>query len=186
MTPMRKGVLGSIRLNSILQEFLNPPSAEKAEKEYGETTFRVGDKVMQIKNNYQIEWTSYNRSGIPVDKGAGVFNGDLGRIREINTFAELVTVEYDEGKTCRVQLQAAGGAGTGICDHDPQVAGKRVSGGRDSGLERTADADDAESDLHGGYKGKSLCLPGRCPVCVSADGGQCDGTEALFGTARPH
>ena len=98
MTPMRKGVLGSIRLNSILQEFLNPPSAEKAEKEYGETTFRVGDKVMQIKNNYQIEWTSYNRSGIPVDKGAGVFNGDLGRIREINTFAELVTVEYDEGK----------------------------------------------------------------------------------------
>ena len=59
---------------------------------------------MQIKNNYQIEWTSYNRSGIPVDKGAGVFNGDLGRIREINTFAELVTVEYDEGKTCRVQL----------------------------------------------------------------------------------
>lgn len=98
MTPMRKGVLGSIRLNSILQEFLNPPSAGKAEKEYGETTFRVGDKVMQIKNNYQIEWTSYNRSGIPVDKGAGVFNGDLGRIREINTFAELVTVEYDEGK----------------------------------------------------------------------------------------
>ena len=98
MTPMRKGVLGSIRLNSFLQEFLNPPSAEKAEKEYGETTFRVGDKVMQIKNNYQIEWTSYNRSGIPVDKGAGVFNGDLGRIREINTFAELVTVEYDEGK----------------------------------------------------------------------------------------
>ena len=98
MTPMRKGVLGSIRLNSILQEFLNPPSAEKAEKEYGETKFRVGDKVMQIKNNYQIEWTSYNHSGIPVDKGAGVFNGDLGRIREINTFAELVTVEYDEGK----------------------------------------------------------------------------------------
>ena len=98
MTPMRKGMLGSMRLNSILQEFLNPPSAEKAEKECGETTFRVGDKVMQIKNNYQIEWTSYNRSGIPVDKGTGVFNGDLGRICEINTFAELVTVEYDEGK----------------------------------------------------------------------------------------
>ncbi len=98
MTPMRKGMLGSMRLNSILQEFLNPPSAEKAEKESGETTFRVGDKVMQIKNNYQIEWTSYNRSGIPMDKGTGVFNGDLGRIREINTFAELVTVEYDEGK----------------------------------------------------------------------------------------
>ena len=98
MTPMRKGALGVERLNTILQEYLNPPDKSKLEKESGGVTFRVGDKVMQIKNNYQIEWTSYNRSGIPVDKGAGVFNGDLGRIREINTFAELVTVEYDEGK----------------------------------------------------------------------------------------
>ncbi len=98
MTPMRKGALGVERLNGILQEFLNPPAPGKAEKESGGTTFREGDKVMQIKNNYQIEWTTVNRYGIPVDKGAGVFNGDMGIIRQINTFAELVTVEFDEGK----------------------------------------------------------------------------------------
>ena len=98
MTPMRKGALGVERLNGILQQFLNPPSPEKAEKEYGGVIFRQGDKVMQIKNNYQIEWTTYNRHEIPVDKGTGVFNGDLGRVREINSFAELLTVEFDEGK----------------------------------------------------------------------------------------
>ena len=98
MTPMRKGALGVERLNGILQGFLNPPAPGKAEKESGGTTFREGDKVMQIKNNYQIEWTTVNRYGIPVDKGAGVFNGDMGIIRQINTFAELVTVEFEEGK----------------------------------------------------------------------------------------
>lgn len=98
MTPMRKGVLGVERLNTILQEFLNPPSPEKKEKEAGGTVFRLGDKVMQIKNNYQMEWEVRNRYGVPVDKGAGVFNGDMGTIRDINLFAELLTVEYDEGK----------------------------------------------------------------------------------------
>ena len=53
---------------------------------------------MQIKNNYQIEWETRNRYGIPVDSGAGVFNGDIGIIREINTFVEELTVEFDEGK----------------------------------------------------------------------------------------
>ncbi|MBP3925613.1 MAG: AAA family ATPase, partial [Clostridium sp.] len=98
MTPMRKGALGVERLNGILQEFLNPPNPKKEEKEAGGVIFRRGDKVMQIKNNYQIEWTAYNRHGIPVDKGSGVFNGDMGVVREINTFAELLTVEFDEGK----------------------------------------------------------------------------------------
>jgi len=98
MTPMRKGALGVERLNTILQEFLNPPSPDKPEKESAGTIFRLGDKVMQIKNNYQIEWTVCSRYGIPVDKGAGVFNGDMGVIREINLFAELLTVEFDEGK----------------------------------------------------------------------------------------
>lgn len=98
MTPMRKGALGVERLNVILQEFLNPPSAEKVETEFGGMTFRLGDKVMQIKNNYQIEWEVRNRYGIPIDKGAGVFNGDMGIICGINTFAELLTVEFDEGK----------------------------------------------------------------------------------------
>lgn len=98
MTPMRKGALGVERLNTILQSFLNPKDPSKSEKEVGGTIYRVGDKVMQIKNNYQIEWETRNRYGIPVDSGAGVFNGDIGIIREINTFAEELTVEFDEGK----------------------------------------------------------------------------------------
>ena len=98
MTPMRKGALGVERLNTILQSFLNPKNPSKPEKEVGGTIYRVGDKVMQIKNNYQIEWETRNRYGIPVDSGAGVFNGDIGIIREINTFAEELTVEFDEGK----------------------------------------------------------------------------------------
>lgn len=98
MTPMRKGALGVERLNTILQSFLNPQDPSKPEKEMGGTIYRVGDKVMQIKNNYQIEWETRNRYGIPVDSGAGVFNGDIGMIREINTFAEELTVEFDEGK----------------------------------------------------------------------------------------
>lgn len=98
MTPMRKGALGVERLNVILQEFLNSKSPSKAEKEVSGTIYRVGDKVMQIKNNYQIEWETRNRYGIPVDSGTGVFNGDIGIIREINTFAEELTVEFDEGR----------------------------------------------------------------------------------------
>ena len=98
MTPMRKGAIGVERLNSILQEYLNPPGEGKAEKESAGVTYRVGDKVMQIKNNYNIEWEVRNGYGIPVDKGTGIYNGDMGIIREINTFAELVTVEFDEGR----------------------------------------------------------------------------------------
>lgn len=98
MTPMRKGALGVERLNGIFQSFLNPPAPEKKEKEAGQTIYREGDKVMQIKNNYQIPWEIRNRYHIPVDKGTGVFNGDMGIIREINEFAELVTVEFDEGR----------------------------------------------------------------------------------------
>lgn len=98
MTPMRKGVLGVERLNQALQKHLTPPDKSKKEKEAGGTIYRVGDKVMQIKNNYQMEWEVCNQYGIPVDKGAGVFNGDVGVIREMNEYAELLTVEFDEGK----------------------------------------------------------------------------------------
>lgn len=98
LTPMRKGLLGVERLNSILQEYLNPPSADKKEKEYGGGRFREGDKVMQIKNNYQIEWEIRGRYGIAVEKGTGIFNGDMGVVREINTYGELLTVEFDEGR----------------------------------------------------------------------------------------
>lgn len=96
LTPMRKGLLGVERLNIILQQYLNPPSKEKKEKEHGKGLFREGDKVMQIKNNYQLEWEIRGLYGIPVEKGVGVFNGDTGIIKEINTFAETITVEFDE------------------------------------------------------------------------------------------
>ena len=98
MTPMRKGALGVDRLNGILQEFLNPPDGKKAEKESGGIIYREGDKVMQIKNNYQIAWETRNKHGIPIETGLGVFNGDMGVIREINSFAETMTVEFDEGR----------------------------------------------------------------------------------------
>lgn len=98
LTPMRKGPLGVERLNEILQRYLNPPSPEKAEKETSGGIFREGDKVMQIKNNYQMEWEIRGRHGIAAQKGMGVFNGDLGTISSINPFAELLTVEYEEGR----------------------------------------------------------------------------------------
>lgn len=98
MTPMRKGAMGVERLNTILQEFLNPPSEDKLQKEANGIIYRVGDKVMQIKNNYNIEWEVRNKYGIPVDKGTGIYNGDTGIIREINNFAELITVEFDESR----------------------------------------------------------------------------------------
>lgn len=96
LTPMRKGLLGVERLNRILQEYLNPPGRDKKEHEQGGQLFREGDKVMQIKNNYQIEWEVRGRYGIPVEKGLGIFNGDMGVIREINEQTERVTVEFDE------------------------------------------------------------------------------------------
>lgn len=98
LTPMRKGQLGVERLNGILQQYLNPPSGDKKEKELASGLFREGDKVMQIKNNYQLEWEIRGNYGIPIEKGMGIFNGDTGIIRQINEFSELITVEFDEGK----------------------------------------------------------------------------------------
>lgn len=99
LTPTRKGLLGVERLNTVLQQYLNPPSEGKKEKEHGERIFREGDKVMQVKNNYQLEWEVRNRYGLAMEKGMGVFNGDMGVIRRINEFAEIVTVEFDEGRS---------------------------------------------------------------------------------------
>lgn len=98
LTPMRKGELGVERLNTVLQQYLNPPDDQKREKEAHGCIFREGDKVMQIKNNYQMEWEIVNRYGIPIDKGIGVFNGDTGVIKEINLFAEQMTVVFDENR----------------------------------------------------------------------------------------
>jgi exodeoxyribonuclease V alpha subunit len=98
LTPMRKGLLGVERLNAVLQQYLNPPDASKSEKERVSGVFREGDKVMQTKNNYQLEWEVRSRYGIPIEKGVGVFNGDMGIIRIIDSFAQSVTVEFDEGR----------------------------------------------------------------------------------------
>lgn len=96
LTPMRKGSLGVETLNRILQKYINPPSENKKEHAFGETVYREGDKVMQIKNNYELEWEIVSKYGIPIDKGLGIFNGDMGRILEINEYAGTLTVEYDE------------------------------------------------------------------------------------------
>ena len=96
LTPMRKGNLGVEALNVILQKYLNPPSPDKREYQSGERLFREGDKVMQVKNNYQLTWEILSRYGIPVDKGMGVFNGDMGIVCEINEAAQSLCVEYDE------------------------------------------------------------------------------------------
>lgn len=98
LTPMRKGLLGVERLNGILQQYLNPPMKHKLEKEHGDVIFREGDKVMQTRNNYQLVWEIRTKLGLSVDKGTGIFNGDMGIIREINDFAEMMTVEFDEGR----------------------------------------------------------------------------------------
>ena len=98
LTPMRKGLLGVERLNEILQRYLNPPDPSKKEKESGHGLFREEDKVMQVKNNYQLEWEVRGKYGIPVEKGVGVFNGDTGILKEINEFAETASVEFEDGR----------------------------------------------------------------------------------------
>lgn len=98
LTPMRKGNFGVEGLNPALQRYLNPPSAEKVEKEFPQGIFREGDKVMQIRNNYQMEWEIKSKYGYVVDAGVGVFNGDTGRIVEIDVREEEITVEFEDRK----------------------------------------------------------------------------------------
>lgn len=96
LTPMRKGSLGVETLNEILQRYLNPADPSRREHTTGERIFREGDKVMQIKNNYQLEWEIVSQYGIRIDSGSGVFNGDIGTIRRIREESSTVQVEYDE------------------------------------------------------------------------------------------
>ena len=98
LTPMRKGLLGVDRLNQILQRYLNPPDPSRKEKEIGQGLFREGDKVMQVRNNYQMEWEIRGRYGIAIEKGVGVFNGDTGIIRTINDFSETAEIEFEDGR----------------------------------------------------------------------------------------
>lgn len=105
LTPMRKGLLGVERLNTILQQYLNPPAPDKKEYAQGSGLFREGDKVMQIRNNYQIPWEIRSKYGIPVESGTGVFNGDMGIIKSIQTYTERMTVEFDEGRIVEYPFQ---------------------------------------------------------------------------------
>ena len=98
LTPMRKGALGTIALNSLLQSRLNKPDASKLEYTFGNTLFREGDKVMQIKNNYNIEWRIIGKYNIPVDKGMGIYNGDIGRIESINNYSKTMVIKFDENR----------------------------------------------------------------------------------------
>ncbi len=98
LTPSRKSAVGVERLNRIMQDFLNPAEVTKMEKTFGDVTFREGDKVMQIKNNYQMEWEKKSRYGITYESGTGIYNGDTGVIEEINTFAERIIVKFEDEK----------------------------------------------------------------------------------------
>ena len=100
LTPMRKQALGVEELNKKLQSFINPAGPGKREKEHNGVIFREGDKVMQIKNNYKLEWRTIptKENGFISDEGVGVFNGDMGIISEINDFDEVITVEFDDGR----------------------------------------------------------------------------------------
>ncbi len=98
LTPMRKGMLGVEQLNTALQEAINPISKTKAEKAFRNIVFREGDKVMQIRNNYSISWEIISEYKVRIDEGVGVFNGDMGRIIDINHFSEKIKVEFDDLK----------------------------------------------------------------------------------------
>lgn len=98
LTPTRIGLLGVENLNQVLQQYLNPPSPDKEEKKHGQIVFRRGDKVMQIKNNYKVEWEITNKYGIAIDRGMGVFNGDTGIVTKVDSYLEIMEVVFDEGR----------------------------------------------------------------------------------------
>lgn len=99
LSPKRKGVLGTVTLNRELQERINPPSGSKREYQFGDCIYREGDKVMQIKNNYDMEWEIIGKYNLPIDKGTGIFNGDVGVIQSINTFTRSMMIEFDDERT---------------------------------------------------------------------------------------
>lgn len=142
---MRKGALGVENLNQILQKYLNPPAPDKAERENGGNILREGDKGVRIRNNYQMEWEIRGINGIVAERGMGVFNGDLGMIRSINPYTEVITVEFEEGKFADYTFKQADELELAT----PQRYGKRVPGGCDSAARRPAYADDAESSVYG-------------------------------------
>ena len=102
LTPMRKGALGADQLNISLQQVLNPPRYGVSEWHQGDRIWREGDRVMQIKNDYGAEWVVTGKNGIVTDRGAGLFNGDMGVIKSIDSTLEEVTVLFDESREVRI------------------------------------------------------------------------------------
>lgn len=98
LTPMRKGPMGVESLNEYLQNYLNPASPAKKEHRYGDFLFREGDKVMQVKNNYKLEWEKLGKYNLVINQGSGIFNGDVGIIKEINEYASYIIIEFDDGR----------------------------------------------------------------------------------------
>lgn len=99
LTPMRKQELGVESLNKRLQDMLNPMEPGKPEHDRGDVIFRRGDKVMQIRNNYKLEWKLMDESGrFAVEEGVGVFNGDIGFVSEVDDYDQKLVVEFDDGR----------------------------------------------------------------------------------------
>lgn len=105
LTPMKKGALGVEELNRVMQEKINPKADNKKEHLYGDMIFREGDKVMQVRNNYDIEWEVIGKYNIPIETGKGVFNGDVGRITDINSFLKSVTVVFEDGRQVQYSFE---------------------------------------------------------------------------------
>ncbi|MCX7774180.1 MAG: ATP-binding domain-containing protein, partial [Clostridia bacterium] len=103
LSPMRKGETGIYQLNQMLQQSLNPEQDGKPQRHSGSSVFRLGDRVMQIKNDYTLPWTFYDERGI-LNEGLGVYNGDMGAIIDIDPRAELLTVRFDDQRLCEYRF----------------------------------------------------------------------------------
>ena len=136
---------------------------------------------MQIRNNYQLEWEIRSRYGIPIDKGSGVFNGDMGVIREINEYAELLTVEFDEGKLVEYSFKQLEELEVSLRHYHPQIPGKRVSGCHYPHVFRPSGCLMTRNPLYTAVtRARScVCLVGR-PRCILYHGLKCNGTGTLF------
>ena len=98
LCPMKRGQVGVEEMNRLLQFKLNPPDDEKCEHISGDIIYREGDKVMQIKNNYQIDYEIRSKSGFVSERGNGIFNGDQGKILKINRFSATMTILFDSDR----------------------------------------------------------------------------------------
>ena len=106
LTPTRKGELGVVVLNQRLQQAFNPPHPMKREHKVGDTVFRTGDKVMQVKNNYNMNWRKASETGAD-ETGDGVFNGDMGMISDIDSEGRMITVLFDDGREAVYEFSQA-------------------------------------------------------------------------------